>query len=112
MHRGGDVPAAGAPAEDASFAFDFLPFTPADQLVCCYHAPPVVGFCPLHHRHRERLFYRSSVTSYSSRGCDCPVAALRGSLASSPSQMARAKTHNRLMHYRLRRPPGGSCGNE
>ena len=57
----------------------------ADELVCCDHAPAVVGFCALHRRHRERLFYRSPVTPHSSRGCDCAVAALRGNLASPPS---------------------------
>ena len=77
--------AAGAPAEDAPFAFDFLSFTSADELVCRDHAPAVVGFCALHRRHREWLFYRSPVTPHSSRGCDCALVALRGNLASPSS---------------------------
>src|SRR5438309_11836036 len=71
----------------------------------------MVGFFALHRRHRERLFYWPPITPHSGDGCDCAVAALRGNLASPPSEVARAKTCGRVMHYWLQRCSGASVGN-
>src|SRR6266536_6529567 len=71
----------------------------------------MVGLCALHRRHREWIFYRSPITPHSGNGCDRAVAALRGNLASPPSQVARAKTCGRVMHYWLQRCSGASVGN-
>ena len=78
-----------------------------------YHLPPLTnlfaaitrllwwGFALYTVGHCERFLYRPSITPHSGGGSNCALAAVRGHLASSPSQVACAKTRGSVMHYRL-----------
>jgi hypothetical protein len=104
-------PAAGAPAEDAPVAFDLLSFPPLTNLFAVITRLLWWGFALYTVGIVSGFFTGHPLPRIQVDGCDCALAALRRNLASPPSQVARAKTCGRVMHYWLQRCSGASVGN-
>jgi glutamyl-tRNA reductase len=111
LHRGRDVPHSRAPDQNASIAFYFLSFAAADGSFRSNHAAALVGFCALHARDCERVFYGAAIAACASGGGYWGLAALRGDFARPASSTARAKTRCHAMHCRIWRGHDASLGN-
>src|SRR5882724_1377971 len=111
LHCGRHVSRAGAPAQNASIAFDFLSSPAADRSFRGNYAAALVGFWALHAWDCKRFFYFPTVAACAVGGRHWNLDALCGDFARPASSTACAETRSRTLRYRICRSVNASLGN-
>src|SRR5215467_1465367 len=101
LHRGRDVPRAGAPAQDASLTFAFLSSATTDGSFLRDPAASLVGLCSLHTGVNQRLFCRRAIAVDTNCLRDRRMDFVCTDFAGALSALVRTKACRRTLYYRI-----------